>query len=247
MSADVLKRTGLTVRERGAISRNMLSDQVKEYLLEEILTGRYPPGARVVETRVARDLGVSQGPVREALRDLGGLGFVDITAFQGARVRRASKRELLDAYEVRAELESLGARRAQARMSPAAHDELRNLLDAMQEEAARGNLHTEARLDGAFHARIMELSDNEILMKSWEHLEPVWRTYITLSTAVVTPEVVADLHVPILEALRHPDPALADDAVRRHFRNVASMLDALFAEDADSTMAAGPKQQPGAT
>src|SRR3990172_1893445 len=92
-----------------AISRSVLSAQVKERLLEAILDGRYPPGARIVEPRVARELGTSQAPVREALRDLEALGVVETTAFRGARVRRPSAAELLEAFEIRAELESLSA------------------------------------------------------------------------------------------------------------------------------------------
>src|SRR5512132_3323511 len=94
------------------ISRSVLSDQVKDRLLQAILDGRYQPGARIVETRVARELGTSQAPVREALRDLEGLGVVESTAFRGARVRRPSVDELLEAFAVRSELESLGARLA---------------------------------------------------------------------------------------------------------------------------------------
>src|SRR3990172_7822000 len=106
-----------------AISRSVLSAQVKERLLEAILDGRYPPGARIVETRVARELGTSQAPVREALRDLEALGVVETTAFRGARVRRPSAAELLEAFEIRAELESLGARPAATRLTAAAPDE----------------------------------------------------------------------------------------------------------------------------
>ncbi len=94
------------------ISRSVLSDAVKDRLLEAILDGRYPPGSRIVETRVARELGTSQAPVREALRDLEALGVVEIAAFRGARVRRPSRDELLEAYVVRAELEAMAARLA---------------------------------------------------------------------------------------------------------------------------------------
>ncbi|MGZ6378497.1 MAG: GntR family transcriptional regulator, partial [Candidatus Limnocylindrales bacterium] len=76
---------------QAAISRSVLSDQVKDRLLQAILEGRYPPGARIVETRVARELGTSQAPVREALRDLEALGVVEIHAFRGARVRHPTK------------------------------------------------------------------------------------------------------------------------------------------------------------
>ena len=95
-----------------AIVRGVLSDAVKERLLEGILDGTYPPGSRIVETRVARELGTSQAPVREALRDLEALGVVEISPFRGARVRRPSLDELLEAYVIRAELEALAARLA---------------------------------------------------------------------------------------------------------------------------------------
>src|SRR5512144_938297 len=109
---------------QATISRSVLSDQVKDRLLQAILDGHYPPGARIVETRVARELGTSQAPVREALRDLEALGIVEINAFKGARARHPNRSELLEAYGVRAELESLGARLALARMSDADLDGL---------------------------------------------------------------------------------------------------------------------------
>ena len=79
----------------GTLARSVLADQVKERLLEEILAGRYAPDARIVETQVARELGTSQAPVREALRGLEALWVVEITPFRGARVRRPTRRELL--------------------------------------------------------------------------------------------------------------------------------------------------------
>ena len=56
------------VSEQG-LTRTVFREQIKEVLLERILDGVYPPGERIVETRVAREFGVSQGPVREALRE----------------------------------------------------------------------------------------------------------------------------------------------------------------------------------
>ena len=70
------------------LPRSVLADQVKERLLDGILTGRYAPDSRIVETQLARELGTSQAPVREALRGLEALGVVEITPFRGARVRR---------------------------------------------------------------------------------------------------------------------------------------------------------------
>ncbi|MER3417837.1 MAG: hypothetical protein C4343_01700 [Chloroflexota bacterium] len=97
------------------LSRQVLAEQVRDRLLEGILNGRYPPDSRIVETRVAKELGTSQAPVREALRSLEALGVVEISPFRGARVRRPTRRELLDAYVVRSSLEALAARLRDAR------------------------------------------------------------------------------------------------------------------------------------
>src|SRR5207237_612339 len=83
---------------------------VKELILKRILTGAYAPGDRLVETRIAQELGTSQAPVREALRDLELLRFVESAPFKGSRVREVANEELLEIYPVRAALEELGAR-----------------------------------------------------------------------------------------------------------------------------------------
>ncbi len=120
----------------GAIPRSVLADQVKERLLDGILSGRFPPDSRIVETQVARELGTSQAPVREALRGLEAMGVVEITPFRGARVRRATKRELLEAYAVRSALEGLGARLAVPAMRDADLDELAGHAAEMEAAAA---------------------------------------------------------------------------------------------------------------
>lgn len=212
------------------ISRSVLSDQVKDHLLQEIMAGHYPPGARIVETRVARELGTSQAPVREALRDLEALGVVEINAFRGARVRHPSRSELLEAYGVRAELESLGARLALPKMSDADLEELEGYLQEMQQAADAGDTHREAVVDVAFHARVIEIAANNTLERVWRYLEPMSRTYITL-TAGVNPRQVADLHVPILAALRGHDMGGVVIAYHRHFEAAGEMFCGTWVDD----------------
>ena len=139
----------------GALARSVLADQVKDRLLEEILAGRYAPDARIVETQVARELGTSQAPVREALRGLAALGVVEITPFRGARVRRPTRHELLEAYAVRSALETLAARLAVPRMDDGDLAELGGFMDAMQAAARAGDGHAVAEADARFHGRIV--------------------------------------------------------------------------------------------
>jgi DNA-binding GntR family transcriptional regulator len=212
------------------IIRNVLSDQVKDYLLTAILAGEFPPGSRIIETRVARHLGVSQGPVREALRDLEALGLIDTTPYQGARVRQPHKAELLEAYDLRAMLESFGARLAIPRLSDADLLDLEGFVSAMQEAARAGDENEQARVDVAFHSRIVALSGNQVLQRLWRFLEPVSRTHITYILPGVDADRISGLHVPILAALRARDAVSAEQAIHDHFTVVGSMFDNLFVE-----------------
>ena len=109
---------------------------------------------------MARELGTSQVPVREALRGLEAMGVVEITPFRGARVRRATRRELLEAYAVRSALEELGARLAVPRLDAAAVDGAAGHVADMEAAARAGDGRTVAEADARFHGRIVELADN---------------------------------------------------------------------------------------
>ena len=214
------------------LARSVLADRVRERLLEGILSGRYPPDARIVETQVARELGTSQAPVREALRGLEALGVVEITPFRGARVRRPTPRELLEAYAVRSVLEALAARLAVPRLADADLERLAAAVDAMQAAARTGDAHRVAEADAHFHGTIVELADNGTLLKVWGSLEPFLRTYITLVVPGADPQWSADLHGPILAALRARDVDAVVAALERHFADVTdNMASRLAAEE----------------
>jgi DNA-binding GntR family transcriptional regulator len=88
----------------------MLREQVKDVLLARILAGEYADGERLIETRIAQELGTSQAPVREALRELESLRFIESEPYRGARVRAVSLDEILEVYPVRSALEEVAAR-----------------------------------------------------------------------------------------------------------------------------------------
>ena len=210
--------------QRDQISRLVLADQVKGRLLQDILAGRYPPEARIVETSLARELGVSQAPVREALRGLEALGLVEILPFRGARIRRPARAELLEAYTVRFELEALGARLGVPRLTDADLAELEALGVAMQDAAALGDSHAVAVADAEFHARLLRVSGNATLERVWRSLEPFSRTYLTLVAPGADAHWTADLHAPVLDALRARDPERVVAALREHFDEVSARL-----------------------
>jgi len=213
------------------LSRNLLTDQVKDRLLEGILSGEYLPDSRIVETQIARELNTSQAPVREALRALEALGVVEITPFKGARVRRPARREILEAYAVRSALESLGAQLAVPRLTDADLSELAAYCHAMQTAARIGDAHGVAEADARFHERLLEIGDNETLHTVWRSLEPFLRTYITLVVPGADPQWSADLHGPILAALQRRDTEGAVAALTQHFIAAADNLARRWPDD----------------
>ena len=210
--------------ERAPFTRSNLRAQIKDVILQRIVAGEYPPGARLVETRIAQELGVSQAPVREALRDLEQLGCIVHEPFRGCSVRAFSAEELLEAFPVRAALEALAARLAAERITDAELLRLAELLETMRGAARRGDAHDQSQANASFHALIVRASRNATLERQWSLLEPFSRTYISVSKSEVDLLALSERHVPILEALRARDGEAAADAMHRHLMDAADLL-----------------------
>ncbi len=207
-----------------AIGRVVLREQVKELILERIIKGEYEPGVRIVETRIAEELGISQAPVREALRDLELLRFVESEPFRGARVRAVSIEELAEIYPVRAALEEVAARVAATSLEEGDLDALEDEVEAMRAAADRGDVHDQAEHDSEFHRIVVEASGNSILFDVWRSLRVESRTLITALKTGIDGNEIAELHRPIVEALRARDPEQSAIAIRDHFLNFATLL-----------------------
>src|SRR5258708_13404188 len=119
------------------VDRRVFRDEIREQLIEDILSGRLPPGTRIVETRLAQQFGVSQAPVREALRDLALFGFVVSSPFRGTQVRQISPEELLEIYPIRAALEGVAARAPATRIDHPGLSPLGELITTIPQPAPR--------------------------------------------------------------------------------------------------------------
>lgn len=209
-----------------AIARTVLREQVKDVLLQRIVRGELQPGERLVETRIAQELGTSQAPVREALRDLEQLRLVDSEPFRGARVRPVTREELLEIYPVRAALEEVAAREAAVRLegdvAPLAAE-----VDGMRAAAAAGDLHAQVEHDVRFHRLIVEAAQNRTLLDVWSSLRVEARTVVTVLSIDTDPHDLAELHVPVLDALSAGDPDAAGAAIRRHVEHFGELLRAM--------------------
>lgn len=207
-----------------ALPRTILREQVRDVLLGRILAGEYAPGSRLVETRIAQELGISQAPVREALRDLEQLGCVVHEPFRGCSVRSMSLDELLEAFPVRAALEALAARLAAERITDDELARLEQLIAAMGEASARGDRSADSQADAAFHETIVAAAGNGTLARQWAQLQPHARTFISLSIPEGGLAPTPERHLPILDALRARDGERAAAVVHAHLMEAAAVL-----------------------
>jgi DNA-binding GntR family transcriptional regulator len=194
------------------VGRTVLRDQVKTLLLERILSGVYAPGDRLVETRIAQELGTSQAPVREALRELELLRLVESAPFRGTWVREISDDELIEVFPIRAALEEVAAREATKRLN----GDVAALEAEVSAMAAATDVTTQVEHDARFHQLIVEASGNRRLIEMWSSLQVEARTTITALATGLTPGEAAELHRPILEALRRKNAKAAGREIRSH-------------------------------
>lgn len=200
-----------------SVERTVLREQVKEILLERILRGDLEPGERLVETRLAKELGTSQAPIREALRDLQLLRLVESEPFRGAHVRAVNDSQLLPVFPVRAVLEELAAREAALR----AEGDVAQLdleVECMRDAARQGDWRTQIAHDLSFHRVVVEMAGNEPLLQSWLVLGIEVSTAFAVYWTDWDQEELAEFHVPIVESIRAGDSVRAGAEARKHVR-----------------------------
>ncbi len=207
--------------------RESISDRVKQVLLDRILNGRYKPGDRLVELQIARELDTSQGPVREALRELEVMRLVESEPYRGTRVREISLRELRETYQLRGELEAFAARLAAPKFyqKPAP---LQSALIAFQAAVKSKDLEQVVHCNTAFHRLIVETSDNQVLLKVWDsHAFGTWTRINLLLTqqAELILRSASKEHQAIVNALVQNEGETAGELLRQHAETVIHLLE----------------------
>jgi DNA-binding GntR family transcriptional regulator len=207
-----------------SLERKVLRDQIKEVIIERILDGTYTAGSRIVESQIAQEFGLSQAPVREALRDLEAMRFIESQPHKGARVRAVTTQELAEIYPVRAALEEVAGIAAAPRMTPDHLAQLQDELEAMRAAAERGDLHQQLVHDARFHRIIIEASGNVTLLEVWGGLRIEARTLVSVIKSDSNLVAIANTHEPVLAALRQRDGELAGKEMRYHIESFGALV-----------------------
>ncbi|WP_327636620.1 GntR family transcriptional regulator [Kribbella sp. NBC_00482] len=203
----------------------LLSDRVYEAIRGWILSGELAPGMRVVESEIARVLGTSQTPAREAVRRLAHEGLVTYRPRLGNFVTEISQVEAREAREVRVLLESAAARRATGHAPQEELDLLRIEVQRMIEAAGHHDIGAFREADLRFHRQVLATSGNSMLLRVWRTLEPALWSLQVVSNAMYAGDwgLMARRHLDLIEVLAGTDPEDSARLFAAHARGESSI------------------------
>ncbi|HEV8105283.1 MAG TPA: GntR family transcriptional regulator [Gaiellaceae bacterium] len=196
-----------------------LWQRVYEHLRAAILEGRLEPGTELTEVALAEQLGVSRGPLREAIGRLAAEGLVSVSPRRGAVVRSLSKEEFLQLYQVREALERMAMQLAVLRLTDEEFDGLTALNEEMAAHAAGNKVEAFFEANLAFHARLLEASGNEKLQELYRQLlGQLGRYRLRSLTLRGNLQRSVSEHKTILRAARRGDAERAAQLMAEHIR-----------------------------
>lgn len=145
------------------IIRKTLREQVVEILRHKILSGEIKPGERIIEAKVAEELKVSRGPLREALRQIEEEGLVVYEAQKGCVVKTMTYEEMQETYLIQSTLEKLAVQMCGGEISKEQDEEMQKLVLSMEKAANQKNLYDVIKFDEQFHECIVKTAHSEKL------------------------------------------------------------------------------------
>jgi len=216
--------------EQARAKHTTVVDHIVDTIKDGVRLGRYVPGQRLIESDFLSETGFSRGPLREALRHLEADGVVLLEKNRGAVVRRYSRDEIRNLYEVRELLETHAARLAARRVAgdSAAAARIEGSRRRMRKILVKDGIAEYTRENARFHVLIAEASGNPWLARIIETLQlPVDRLAVLQLVTLGASKSSLGEHEEIIEAILAGDAARAEKAMRAHLRNSRKMVESL--------------------
>lgn len=219
-----------------AIEHAPLNQRTYLQLRAFVLSGAVPMGDRLDENSLAKQLGVSRTPVREAIGRLVQEGLVEYRPFQGNFVRLITVDQVRELFEVRCSLEGLAAKLAVGNMTDNAYEAIEEILDEVQAALDKEDMDQYSLADSRFHQAIAVLSGNSTLVEILKHLSAqiqLARLLANRDASVV--QRTAHERPLILEALSNRDADAAQRLIENHIRGVLDDLSRQLADESTAS------------
>ncbi|GAB1583552.1 GntR family transcriptional regulator [Phyllobacterium phragmitis] len=220
---DLLSTKGETLAERSETGDPTIADRVFATLHSAILTLQMPPGAKFSEAEIAKQLGVSRQPVREAFIRLAQIEFVRIQPKRATEVCKISEAAVLNARFIREALEAAIVRDACVHCEDGLIDCLEDIVERQRKAVDINERELFHDLDDAFHRSIAEGSGRGLVWTLINEQKAQMDRVRYLSLAFNEPVVIKE-HAAIIDALRDRDAARAEAAMRHHLSRINSLI-----------------------
>lgn len=197
------------------------SKRVYEILLENIIKGRLLPGEKLVERDLAKKLGVSKTPVREALSKLEREGLIEGASYHSFSVAQISHKDIIEIYDIREIIDGLAARAATGKIKEKQVKQLHSIIRSFESYLKKNDLESYSSLDIKFHNLLGLISENRRLCEIMQRLRN--QTRVLMTTSVTLPgraEASLAEHRKIVDAVASQDTDFAEKFAREHIRNV---------------------------
>jgi len=224
---------GFLLMQDNVFESKPLREKIADRIRGDIIKGIYSPGERLVEPKLAKNLGISRTPIREALRQLESEGFIDIVPRRGAVVKELTIKDIDDLYAIKANLEGLAARQACRNLKVKDLEKLDNINEKFIDLALKTPNVVEEYLkyNVDFHNIFIAASKN---MKLIEILDGMTKNFQRFKTMLVSnperAEKASAEHAEIIEAFRSRDCELVEKKVRWHIQEGWEFLKARITE-----------------
>ncbi|WP_409347311.1 GntR family transcriptional regulator [Paenibacillus sp. MBLB4367] len=205
-----------TVTKQTIIGNKNISEDIVDLIKQQILSGELNPGNRIVETKLAKELGISQTPVREAIRQLSGEGIITIVTNKGPMVRDFHMKDVFEIYSLRAVLEGFAIRLATSNATEEDIEHLQTFHEEMKAKLHDDSIPSLLQESLYIHQTIIRLSEHERLNAMYKSIsfQIVLVNRILGKKSTKAKEV--EQHGELIEALVKRDPDEAELVMRRH-------------------------------
>jgi DNA-binding GntR family transcriptional regulator len=211
-------------RRLESIQVRTLGEEAADKIRRAIASGHFPAGARLVETELAQELGLSRSPVREAFLLLEQEGLIVRHPRRGAFVRGLSRRETEEIYSIRTVLESFAVRRVVERMQAELATSLHVLLERLRDAAQAEDLEAFGQADAALHEQIIDAADHLLLKQMFSGLQTRMLQYMTEASRSRPLMGIVEDHEELLNAILSGDADQAAETMNRHVLASAARL-----------------------
>ena len=204
--------------------RTTLKMVALKQIKEALQSGKLKSGDRIVEAELAREMGISRFPIREAISSLEKEGLVVTLPFKGTYVSQFDEKDLEELYTLRSALEELAIRLLMQKISSKEIKKLDSVLKAMEQATHKRKVVLISE-DMRFHRTICELSGHRRLFDMWLTLQDQLRSFIALEEhSYEEADQLLKTHYPIMEAIKKGDSSLAEKCIRDHIADALGII-----------------------